>query len=72
MRLNWHINLPGPFSIGGPVVPRVKRRRRPARPAARPRSQAPASTGTGPGFAMFLFGLLFVILLVLAVGGFRV
>ena len=24
MRLNWHIGLPGPFSVSGPVIPRVK------------------------------------------------
>lgn len=24
MGLNWHIPLPGPFSISGPVVPRIK------------------------------------------------
>jgi hypothetical protein len=33
MRINWHIGLPGPFSVSGPVVPKIKPpRKRPTTP----------------------------------------
>ena len=82
MRLNWHIGLPGPFSVSGPVVPRVKPpRKRPSacrRPcctnrsaAANPRPQDRTIVDTGSGVAAGIFwSLVLMGLVVLAILGF--